>query len=407
LAGIHFMQVALSDFGTTVDVPEGTLIMPRRARPVPQIADVAGAVREALETPRNFPPLRRALTPEDRITVVVDDRLPQLGAMVNEILKYLTEAGVVSDSITLLSPPHARQAWIDQLSDSYQEVRTEVHDPADKQRLAYLASTRRGRRIYLNRSLVDADQTIILAGNRYDPQFGIADATSLVYPGLSDADTLRDTARQLSMDRPVEQATPLHNEAEEVIWLLGVPFFIHVIGGEGDSVAHVLGGTVESAPEAVRLLNESWHVTVDRPAHTVVALIKGSGAQQDFASLAQAALAASRVVEARGRIVFLTHSNPGISEGMAYLRQADNPAVAARIVQERQPADRVALLEWLHAAGRAELYLLSDMDESVVEELFATPLQDARQVQRLLDLAPSSLFLEDGQKVLAVVTSTT
>jgi nickel-dependent lactate racemase len=398
--------VALRDFGITLEVREGTLIVPQRTTSMPIIADVAGAVRAALETPRNFPALRRALTPEDRITVVVDDRLPQLGPMVNEILKYLTEAGVVSDSITLLSPPHARQAWIDQLSDVFQEVRTEVHDPGDKQRLAYLASTRRGRRIYLNRSLVDADQTIILAGNRYDPQFGIADATCLAYPGLSDAETLRDTARQFSMERPGEQATPLNHEAEEVIWLLGVPFFIQVIAGEGDSIAHVLGGTVEATPMANQLLNDSWRISVDRPAHTVVALIKGSGAQQDFASLAQAALAASRVVETGGRIVLLTHSNPGISEGMAYLRQADNPAVAARIVQERQPEDRVALLEWLHAAGTAELYLLSDMDESVVEELFATPLQDARQVQRLLDLAPSSLFLEDGQKVLAVVTAT-
>jgi nickel-dependent lactate racemase len=401
------MQVTLADFAVSLEVREGTLIVPRRAGPVPMIADAARAVRAALETPRNFPPLRRALTPEDRITVVVDDRLPQLGTMVNEILKYLTEAGVVADSITLLSPPGARQEWIDQLSDAYQEVRTEVHDPGDKQHLAYLASTRRGRRIYLNRSLVDADQTIVLAGNRYDPQYGIADATCLLYPALSDAETLRDTARQLSMERPSEQATPLYREAEEVIWLLGVPFFIQVIGGEGDSVAHVLGGTVESAPDANQLLNQAWKITVDRPAHIVVAVVKGSGAQQDFASLAQAALAASRVVESGGRIVLLTHSNPTISEGMAYLRQADNPAVAARIVQERQPADRVALLEWLHAAGTAELYLLSDMDESVVEELFATPLQDARQVQRLIDLAPSSLVLEDGQKVLAVVISTT
>jgi nickel-dependent lactate racemase len=397
------MQVALPDFGASLNVPEGTLMAPRRATSKPTIADVAGAVRAALETPRNFPPLRRALTPEDRITVVVDDRLPQLGVMVNEILKYLTEAGVVSDSITLLSPPYARQAWIDQLSDAFQEVRTEVHDPADKKRISYLASTRRGRRIYLNRSLVDADQTIVLAGNRYDPQFGIADASCVVYPGLSDADTLRDTARQLSMERPGEQATPLRHEAEEVIWLLGVPFFIQIITGEGDSIAHILGGTVESAIEANQLLNEAWKIKVERPSHTVVASVNGSGAQQDFASIAQAALAASRVVESGGRIILLSHSNPVISEGMAYLRQADNPAVAARIVQERQPADRVALLEWLHAAGQAELYLLSDMEESVVEELFATPLQEVRQVQRLLDLASSSLILEDGQKVLAVV----
>src|SRR5262249_10312757 len=156
--------MALREFETAIDVPDAALIVPRRAAPAPIVADVAAGVRSALESPRNFPPLRRALTPEDHITVVVDDRLPQLVPMVNEVLKYLTGAGVVADSITLLSPPNSRQAWIVELSDAFQDVRTEVHDPADKTRLSYLASTRRGRRIYLNRSLVDADQTIVLAG---------------------------------------------------------------------------------------------------------------------------------------------------------------------------------------------------------------------------------------------------
>src|SRR5262249_35710945 len=261
--------------------------------------------------------------------------------------------------------------------------------------LSYLASTRRGRRIYLNRSLADADQTIVLAGNRYDPQFGEADGTCLLFPGLSDAATLHDTARQLSLDRPDAQATLLSHEAEEVTWLLGVPFLIQVIEGEGDAIAHILGGTAEAAAEGNRLLDERWKIMVDRRAHTVVALVNGAGSQQDFASLAQAALCASRVVEPDGRIVLLSHSDPPITEGMTILRQSDNPAVAARIVQERQPADRVALLEWLHAASKAELYLLSNIEENVVEELYSMPLQQARQLQRLIDIAPSSLFLED------------
>ncbi|HEV3146905.1 MAG TPA: lactate racemase domain-containing protein [Gemmataceae bacterium] len=399
------MEIALREYGTTISVPDHTLVVPRRAAPAPMLADVAAAVRSALESPRNFPSLRRALTPEDRITVVVDDRLPQQAAMIGEVLKYLTEAGVVSDSITLLSEPNARQAWVDELSDAYQDVRTEVHDPNDKTRLSYLASTRRGRRIYLNRSLVDADQTIVLAGNRYDPQFGVADGTCLLFPGLSDAATLHDTARQLSLDQPADQATPLRHEAEEVTWLLGVPFLIQVIEGEGESVADVLGGTVESAGDGSRLLDEVWKTTIDRPAHTVVAMVNGSGIQQDFASVAQAAWCASRVVEPGGRILLLSRSNASLTDGMSFVRQADNPAVAARIVQERQPADQVALLQWLHAAGKAELYLLSEMDENVVEELFTTPMQQARQVQRLIDVSPSSLFLEDCQKTLAVIAA--
>src|SRR5262249_15884911 len=146
------------------------------------------------------------------------------------------------------------------------------------------------------------------------------------------------------------QATPLRHEAEEVTWLLGVPFLIQVIEGEGDTIAHILGGTVEAAAEDNRLLVERWRFMVDRSSLTVVAMVTGASPQQDCASLAQAARCASRVVEPGGRIVLLSHANPPVTEGMAFLRQSDNPAVSARIAQERQPADFVALLEWLHAA---------------------------------------------------------
>ena len=55
---------------------------------------------------------------------------------------------------------------IDELPDEFQDVRTEIHDPGKREALAYLATTRRGRRIYLNRTVVDADQSIVVAGCR-------------------------------------------------------------------------------------------------------------------------------------------------------------------------------------------------------------------------------------------------
>jgi nickel-dependent lactate racemase len=397
------MQVALRDFDTSVEVKNDAVILPRRAGTMPSPVEPAAAVRSALEAPREFPPLRRALTPEDRITLLVDDHLPHLGEMVGALLKYLTEAGVAPEAITLLSPPGSRQEWVEQLPDAFQDVRTEVHDPANRQRISYLASTRAGRRIYLNRALVDADQILVLAGCHYDSQFGYADGASLLFPGLSDTETLKATSSRLSMDAPAAEIWPLRQEAVEVAWLVGVPFLIHVIEGDGDNIAMVYGGTVESSGYGRQVLDSFWRATVPQAAHTVVITVTGAAARQDISALGQAALSAARVVEPGGRILILSKANPNLSEGMTFVRDADNPAVAARIVQERQPPDRVAVSQWLHAAGKAELYLLSAMDDNVVEELFATPLQQARQIQRLLDVAPTCLFLEDGGKMLAVV----
>jgi hypothetical protein len=99
----------------------------------------------------------------------------------------------------------------------------------------------------------------------------------------------------------------------------------------------------------------------------------------------------------------LTRAHPEEGEAIDLLRGTDNPNVAARRIQERQPPDSVAALQWLEAARHASLYLLSELSDESAEELFATPLQQARQAQRLLDAGGACLFLEDAHKTLAVI----
>ena len=62
-----------------------------------------------------------------------------------------------------------------------------------------------------------------------------------------------------------------------------------------------------------------------------------------------------------------------------------------------------AALAWAEAASRARLYLLSEWEADRVEDLFATPLQNAAQAQRLIDAGGTCLVLNDAHKTMAVV----
>src|SRR5262245_53191445 len=145
-----------------LEVGDGRLVSSRRRPPAPPLADPVAAVAAALEEPLGFPALRRALTPDDHVAVVVDEQLPQLPRLLTPVLEHLTQAHVRPEAITLLCPTPSSQAWVDELPDAFQEVRLEVHDPANRKRLSYLATTRHGHRLYLNRTLVDADQSVVL-----------------------------------------------------------------------------------------------------------------------------------------------------------------------------------------------------------------------------------------------------
>src|SRR5579862_2717881 len=138
------MRITL-DYGRShvdFDVPEGGLAVVRRQPPAPPLADPQAAVRDALENPHDFPALRRALTPDDHVAIVIDEQLPRLAQLLTPILEHLTAAGVTAECITLLcAPPAGNQGWVDDLPDDFQDVRIEVHDPTDRRKLSYLAAT--------------------------------------------------------------------------------------------------------------------------------------------------------------------------------------------------------------------------------------------------------------------------
>jgi nickel-dependent lactate racemase len=403
------MQIGL-EYGRTrleLEIPQGKLVQSHRQPLAPPLADPAKAVRTALESPIGFPALRRALTPDDHVVIVLDEQLPSLPQLLVPVLEHVVGAQVAPAAITVLCMPTTRsQSWVEELPESLQEVRIEVHDPADRRRLSYLATTRRGRRIYLNRTAVDADQLIVLTRRGFDPLLGYSGAEGALYPALSDEATRQELNNSLSLEAPGGKPWPIRQEAAEVAWLLGAPFMVQLIEGAGDTVSHVLAGLADTGEDALRLLNTRWRVSVDQPADVVVASVTGDASRHTFAELAQALACAARVVQPQGKIVLLSQARPALGEAAELLRQADDPALGLQLLREHKGIDRTAAFQWASAARRANLYLLSELPSETAEELFVTPLEHAGQVQRLLSSAGSCLIVADAHKTLAIVENT-
>jgi nickel-dependent lactate racemase len=387
-----------------LEVADRQLVRVRRQPIAPALEDPAAAVRAALEQPHRYPPLRRALTPDDHIVIIVDERVPQLARLLTPILEHIVRALIPPDCITLLcAPTDSRQPWIDELPDAFQEVHVEMHDPADRRHLSYLATTRRGHRIYLNRTAVDADQLVVLSRRSYDPLLGYAGAHGAIYPAFSDEETIRASWDHLSTASPDRASGfPMRQEAEEVAWLLGAPFLVQIIEGADNDVSHVVAGSLESGAEGQRLLDARWRVEVEERADTVVLGVGGDPAQHRFADMAQALACAERVVKPNGRIILLSASEPVLGTAGDLLCQADDAATALGLLREHRPADSAGAFQWANAVQRAKIYLLSRLPSETAEDLFTVPLENARQVQRLVSEG-TCLMLPDAHKTLALV----
>lgn len=362
------------------------------------VRDARAAVVEALDHPVRFEEFRRALTPDDRIALAVDESLPQLPALIAGVLEYLAGAGIPPSAVTAVSPAGSDQLWINELPDTMADLQTEVHQPADRNKLSYLAATKEGHRIYLNRTLVDADQAIVLTGRGYDPLLGYSGAVGAIYPTLADSDSVRSLTPKLSPQTAPDGAWPVVAEANEVAWLLGSPFFVQVIEGAGDEIEGVVAGFADTAAEGARRLNDRWKSAAGEAAETVVVALSGDPHRHDFAALARAAATGARAVKPGGTVIVLSEADPELGGATDVLRRTDDPPEAVRALFREKPADAAAAVQWAWAAGRAKLYVASEIRPTTVEEMFAIPLGGPKDVQVLLDTGGRTLIVPDAHK---------
>src|SRR5262245_53979650 len=108
------VPVRIGQEQATLEVPVDRWLPLCRQETEVDLSDPVQAVAEALERPLRYPPLRKGLTPDDHVTVVVDERLPHLPHLLTPVLEHIVAAGIHPAAITLLSPPTtSNQPWIE------------------------------------------------------------------------------------------------------------------------------------------------------------------------------------------------------------------------------------------------------------------------------------------------------
>jgi nickel-dependent lactate racemase len=125
------------------------------------LADPAAATAAALAAPLEFPPLRKAVIPGDRVVLAVAEGLPEAAAIVAAVTADLIDAGIAAADISIVHSSREAAAG-GELSDGLpaeyrEEIEIVAHDPAHRDQLSYLAANEHGEAIYLNRRLFDAD----------------------------------------------------------------------------------------------------------------------------------------------------------------------------------------------------------------------------------------------------------
>ncbi len=240
------------------------------------------------------------------MTIAFDPAIPEPGLVLDVIVGILQEAGVEAEGLTVLLPSAGIESQLKSLPEG---ATVAVHDPADRSQMAYLAATKEGRRIYLNRHLTDADMVLPVGLLGFDPILGYRGPFSLLFPGMSDRETLTAQQSRLRADSGgaggnldsiaaggITRGELAPGHAASSGCAAGRRGIIDVAAGRENVVCE----------QGIAWLDEHWTFRPESRAEIVVAGIGGPGDVPSPEALAAGLATARRLVQHGGKIVVLT-----------------------------------------------------------------------------------------------------
>jgi len=374
-------------------------------RPTALVAELAGPpgatgpeaerlVAAALSSPLDCPPLAAHAVPGDRVVIAVTGGLPQAGHVVAAVRAQLTAAGIAADAISILhAGPTA--AGLDAVAEFHAAAVAET---------AYLAADKAGHPLHMARTLVDADVVVSIGAWTWDAAIGGRSLEGELWPTFSRVQSRRDLTRQLAK-RGRHALAGWRTEMQTITWQLGVMASLRLVAGRDGSLAAAVFGLPDAAGHAARALAAEWSPGVSREAMLTIAsmsrpLEADESAEHALAAATRAVAAAARVTQPQGTICLV--SRLAVAPGVIFSRWRQGAPLEGLVHEAlgtndpQLVADALQTRLFARALGDRRLVLLSELDETTVEDLEFGYAASPAAVERLAAKADSLIVLHEA-----------
>lgn len=274
-----------------VAVADGLVPTVIRKRPLPKLADRAGAIRDVLARPVGAAPLDTLARGKRSACILICDitRPVPNHLFLRPMIETMMAAGIPAAGITVLVAtglhrPNEGAELAELVGDPWvlRTVRVENHFARDDAAHVDLGATAtRGTPVKLDRRFVEAELRI--ATGLVEPHFmaGWSGGRKVVAPGIAHHETIRTFHSARFMEDPLAVqcnlvGNPLHEEQLEIVRMLGQVFALNTVLDEDRDLVHAtFGEIIESHGQAVDFISESTRIPVGRRFNTVVTSAAG------------------------------------------------------------------------------------------------------------------------------------
>lgn len=374
----------------TVTVPEDRLLAVLEPSAFPPTAGIEeDLIRAALVAPIGAPPLRKVVNAGEKIVLVTSDisRPMPTWKVMPAVLDELYAAGARPEDITLVFARGVHRAHTDAErrhlagERAFSEITCIDSDPED---CLCLGTTRRGTPVEIMRAVAEADRRICLGNIEFHYFAGYSGGAKAIMPGVSTR-----AAIQANHSRMVEETAhagklegnPVREDIEEAAAMVGVDFIVNVVLDAKKEIIRAVAGDVTAAHRVgCAFLDTLYRKEI--PQRADIVLVSQGGAPKDL-NLYQTQKAldnAKHAVKPGGVVVLIGSCKEGLGEKTfeEWLTTAPTPhSLIERIKKEfRLGGHKAAAIAMV--LEKADIYLVSDMEDALVERLFMKPFHSVQ-----------------------------
>ena len=354
---------------------------------------------EALAASIHAPPLVAHVVPGDRVVVALAGDIPQVEHVAAAVVGCLVAAGVDAGDVSLLQAPQLGADAGGFARSGPTVAGADAFDPSLVEATSYLAADEAGRPLYLARSLVDADVVVAVGEWGWNAALGGRAVEGELWPTFSRASCRRDLLQALA--RRGRGALPdWKSGLHDILWHLGVCASLRLVRGARGTLHAACFGLPDEVSQRARSAAAVWSPPTDALAGLTIATLSEPAA--DFGAVTAAVAAAARATRPGGTICGACRI--GEKPGIIFERWRQGAPLEGLVHEAIASGDKTLLTDALQtrlfarALDDRRLVLLSDLDESTVEDLEFGYAATPEVVERLAHRADSLVVLPEADR---------
>lgn len=325
---------------------------------------------------------------DDRVALPISGKSSLILPILIPLIHELEQIGVKTKNLVII----CEQNEFDDLKTALRpELLVVIHNAPNIQDWSYLASTQAGTRVYLNRNMLDSDVIIpVIAAEPHGDGMKKGFLHGL-WPTFSDFQTQK--ALQLKYRENPKKRKQVLKEIQEVLWLGGFHLAVTVIPG-ADGPASVVAGRPSDIQKMVYpQINTNWNCnTQQTDAQNVLLSAYGnSNAKIGWAELLQV-IKNTLLLRKFNQVVLSLDLEETAIDSLASL------ATHGETISDRS-AQRL-FRKLLKLASDQKIYILSNIPESITDDLNLIHLESQKELANLLNRSRGQwLLIEQADRV--------